>query len=160
MKYFCSVKQAMLKFERQTVSKLALNKDYWFHSYEKSYEDNIYRIATYQLSEELKPLVKVINLQLNCFEKSLVKEMKVDLKYVMSLKDVHVYENEILDQNSSLENKDRCLKKTIAELLKQIVDVKDEMTKRCAQYEKDFAKVEAHYISLELKSQNQSLTSL
>ncbi|GKC91371.1 hypothetical protein Tco_1152020 [Tanacetum coccineum] len=34
------------------------------------------------------------------------------------------------------------------------------MTKRCAQYEKDFAKLEAHCISLELKSQYKSSTSL
>ncbi|GKD26787.1 hypothetical protein Tco_1233001 [Tanacetum coccineum] len=45
MKLFCYVKQSMLKFERQTVSKLALNKDDWFQSYKKSYEDNIYRIS-------------------------------------------------------------------------------------------------------------------
>ncbi|GJR01368.1 hypothetical protein Tco_0524352 [Tanacetum coccineum] len=32
-------------------------------------------------------LVKDINLQLNCFEKGLVKEMKDDLKYVTSLED-------------------------------------------------------------------------
>ncbi|GKB22415.1 hypothetical protein Tco_0861816 [Tanacetum coccineum] len=34
------------------------------------------------------------------------------------------------------------------------------MTKRCAQYEKDFAKLEAHFISLKSKLQNQSLTSM
>nr|GFB70697.1 reverse transcriptase zinc-binding domain-containing protein [Tanacetum cinerariifolium] len=34
------------------------------------------------------------------------------------------------------------------------------MTKRCAQYEKDFAKLEAHYISLELTSQKNPLTSV
>ncbi|GJV48451.1 hypothetical protein Tco_1438663 [Tanacetum coccineum] len=45
MKYFCYVKQAMLKSERQTVSKIALNKHDQFQSYEKSYEDNIYRIS-------------------------------------------------------------------------------------------------------------------
>ncbi|GJX61548.1 hypothetical protein Tco_0294448 [Tanacetum coccineum] len=40
-----------------------------------------------RLFEEFKPLARDINLQLNCIEKSLVKEMKDDLKYVMSLKD-------------------------------------------------------------------------
>ncbi|GKC40614.1 hypothetical protein Tco_1052998 [Tanacetum coccineum] len=40
-----------------------------------------------RLSEEFEPLVKNINLKLNCFEKSIVKEMKYDLKYVMSLED-------------------------------------------------------------------------
>ncbi|GJT46682.1 hypothetical protein Tco_0955397 [Tanacetum coccineum] len=39
-------------------------------------------------------------------------------------------------------------------------DVKEEMTKRCAQYEKDFAKLEARYISLKLKSKNKSSTSM
>ncbi|GJX24536.1 hypothetical protein Tco_0230832 [Tanacetum coccineum] len=70
----------------------------------------------------------------------------------------HVYENEIFEQNSSLKNENRCLKKTITELSKQAADVKEEMTKRCAQYEKDFAKLEAHCTSLELKSQNKILT--
>ncbi|GJV65715.1 hypothetical protein Tco_1476543 [Tanacetum coccineum] len=88
IKYFCYVKQAMLKFEKQT---------------------------------------------------GLVKEMKDDFKYVTSLEDE-------FDEKY--------------ELSKQGADVKDEMKKRCAQYEKDFAKLEAHCISLELKSQNQSLTSL
>ncbi|GJU74187.1 hypothetical protein Tco_1265592 [Tanacetum coccineum] len=40
-----------------------------------------------RLSEEFEPLVKDVNLQLNYFENSLVKEMKDDLKYVMSLED-------------------------------------------------------------------------
>ncbi|GJS56473.1 retrovirus-related pol polyprotein from transposon TNT 1-94 [Tanacetum coccineum] len=72
----------------------------------------------------------------------------------------HVYENEIFEQNSSLKNENRCLKKTIDELLKQAADVKDEMTKQCAQYELDFEKLEARCISLDIKSQNQSLTSV
>ncbi|GJX51359.1 hypothetical protein Tco_0278204 [Tanacetum coccineum] len=116
----------------------------------------------------------------------LVKEMKDDLNCVMSLEDEfdekclildiqieffksqfestmleshnHVYENEMFEQNSSLKSEIHCLKKTITELSKHVADVKKEMTKRCAQYEKDFAKLEAHYISLELKSQNKSLT--
>ncbi|GJQ99080.1 hypothetical protein Tco_0522065 [Tanacetum coccineum] len=79
--------QAMLKFEEQTVSKLTLKLDDWFQSYEKSYEDNIYRISRNRLSEEFEPLDKDVNCQLNCFEKSLIKEIKDDLKYVMSLKD-------------------------------------------------------------------------
>ncbi|GKD56464.1 hypothetical protein Tco_1289851, partial [Tanacetum coccineum] len=145
-------------------------------------------IARNRLSGEFEPLVKEVNLQLNCFEKGLVKEMKDDLNYVTSLDDEfdekslildiqkeffktrfesvkseshsHVYENEIFEQDSSLENDNCCLKKTIYELSKQVDDVKDEMTKRCAQYEKDFAKPEAHCISLKLKSQNKSLTSV
>ncbi|GJT90923.1 hypothetical protein Tco_1079768 [Tanacetum coccineum] len=40
-----------------------------------------------RLSGEFEPLVKDVNLQLSCFEKGLVKEMKDDLKYVMSLED-------------------------------------------------------------------------
>ncbi|GJY00882.1 hypothetical protein Tco_0359034 [Tanacetum coccineum] len=108
--------------------------------------------------EELK--FKDVNLQLNYFEKALVKEMKDDLKYVMSLEDDHVYENDIFEQNSSIENENRCLKNTITELLKQAANVIEEMTKRCAQYEKDFAKLEARCISLELKSQKNSSTSV
>ncbi|GJR44760.1 hypothetical protein Tco_1312863 [Tanacetum coccineum] len=72
----------------------------------------------------------------------------------------HVYENKMFEQNSSLENENRCLKKTITELLKQAADVKEEMTKRWAQYEKDFSQPERHSISLELKSQNKSSTSV
>ncbi|GJY21485.1 hypothetical protein Tco_0394051 [Tanacetum coccineum] len=112
---------------------LALKQDDWFQSYGKSYEDNIYRISRNRLSEEFEPLVKDVNLQLNCFEKGLVKEMKDDLKCGMSLKDE-------FDETSA--------------------DVKEEMTKRCAQFEKDFAKLEAHCISLKLKSKTKSLTSV
>ncbi|GJU15975.1 hypothetical protein Tco_1143941 [Tanacetum coccineum] len=93
--------------------------------------------------------------------KGLVKEMKDDFKYVTSFEDEfdkkcllldiqteffktqfksaiseshsHVYENEMFEQNSSLENENRCLKKTITELSKQASDVIEEMTKQCAQ---------------------------
>ncbi|GJX63578.1 hypothetical protein Tco_0296478 [Tanacetum coccineum] len=153
-----------------------------------SFEDNVKRIARNRLSGEFEPLVKNVNLQLNCFEKSLVKEMKDDLKYVMSLEDEfdetclildiqqeffktqfesaiseshsHVYENEMSEQNSSLENEKCCLKNIITELSKHVTDVKEEMTKQCAQYEKDFAKLEAHCISLKLKSKNKSSTAV
>ncbi|GJX51098.1 hypothetical protein Tco_0277943 [Tanacetum coccineum] len=129
-----------------------------------------------------------INLQLSCFKKGLVKEMKDELKYVTSLEDecdekciilsiqreffkhqfesaiseshIHVYENEIFEQNSSLKNENRYLKTTITKLSKQAADVKEEMTRRCAQYEKEFANLKAHCISLELKSQNKSSTSV
>ncbi|GJU84550.1 hypothetical protein Tco_1292096 [Tanacetum coccineum] len=139
MKYFCCVKQAMLKFETQTFSKLELNRDELFRmSFEQSYEQNINKRVRNRLCEEFEPLVKDVNLQLNCFEMGLVKEMQDDLKYVMCLKDE-------FDEKY--------------EFSKQAADVKDEMTKRCAQYEQDFAKLEAHCISLEIKSQNQSLTS-
>ncbi|GJX67521.1 hypothetical protein Tco_0303248 [Tanacetum coccineum] len=110
-----------------------------------------------------------MNLQLNSFEKSLVKEMKDDLKYVMSLEDEfdekclvlaiqieffktqfestisasysHVYENKMFEQNSSLESENCCLKKTVG------------------QFQKDFSKLEAHCINLELKLQNNVLKS-
>ncbi|GJY72191.1 hypothetical protein Tco_0475894 [Tanacetum coccineum] len=49
--------------------------------------NNVKRIARNRLSEEFEPLVKDVNLQLKCFEKGLVKEMKDDLKYVTSLED-------------------------------------------------------------------------
>ncbi|GJX11952.1 hypothetical protein Tco_0201811, partial [Tanacetum coccineum] len=70
----------------------------------------------------------------------------------------HEYENEIFEQNSSLENKNRCLKKIITEISKQAANVKEEMTKRCAQYEKEIAKLETYFISLKHNSQNNSLT--
>ncbi|GKA22860.1 hypothetical protein Tco_0708822 [Tanacetum coccineum] len=109
-----------------------------------SFKDNVKRIARIRLSEEFEPLVKDINLQLNCFEKGLVREMKDDLNLC----------------KTSLENENHCLKKTITELSKQAADVKEEMTKRCAQYEKDFAKLEAQCISIEPKFLEKSLTSV
>ncbi|GKA78502.1 hypothetical protein Tco_0785039 [Tanacetum coccineum] len=156
--------KAMLKFEKETVSKQQTHREEVFIN--SSFEENVERIARNRLSEEFEPLVKYVNLQLNCFEKGLVKEMKDDLKYVTSLEDEfdetclildiqqyffktqfesvkleshsHVYENKIFKQNSSLENKNCCLKTTITELSNQASDVKEEMTKRCAQYKKDF----------------------
>ncbi|GJT84641.1 hypothetical protein Tco_1066358 [Tanacetum coccineum] len=132
MKYFCYVKQAMIMFEKQTFSKLNL----------------------------IKMNLKNVNLQLNCFEKSLVKEMKDDLKYVMSLEDefdekclildiqseffktqfesaiselhIHVYENEMFERISSFENENCCLKKTITQL------------------QNDFSKLEAQSIAFEI----------
>ncbi|GKA59676.1 hypothetical protein Tco_0758989 [Tanacetum coccineum] len=129
---------AMLKFEKQTFSKLELNQDDLFKI---SFEQSINERVRNRLSEEFEPLVKDVNLQLNCFEKSLVKEMKDDLKYVMSLEDEfdetclildiqqefwkpqfdlvksesysHVYENETFEQNSSLENENRWEKKIL-----------------------------------------------
>ncbi|GJR20889.1 hypothetical protein Tco_0969416 [Tanacetum coccineum] len=83
-KYFCYVKQAMLKFEKQTFSKLELNRDDLFRMI---FEQSINERVKNRVSEEFEPLVKNANIQLNCFEKSLVKEMKDDLKYVMSLED-------------------------------------------------------------------------
>ncbi|GJZ16171.1 hypothetical protein Tco_0551848 [Tanacetum coccineum] len=90
--------------------------------------------------------------------------MKDDLKYAMSLEDEfdekclildiqseffkthlesaisesysHVYENEICEQNSSLENENRCLKKTISQL------------------QKDFSNMEAQSIAFEIALQH------
>ncbi|GJT79976.1 hypothetical protein Tco_1054318 [Tanacetum coccineum] len=95
--------------------------------------------------------------------------MKDDLKYVLSLEDEfdekclilyiqieflktqfestisesynHVYENEMLEHNSSLENENRCVKKTVAK------------------FQKDFSKLETHCINLELQLQNNVLKS-
>ncbi|GKB53394.1 hypothetical protein Tco_0904147 [Tanacetum coccineum] len=184
MKYFCYVKQTMLKFEKEIISKKKPPQEEVFIN--SSFEENVKRIARNRLSEELEHLVKDVNIQLNCFEKGLVKEIKDDLKYVTSLKDEfdetclildiqqeffktqfesvkleshsHLYDNNIFKQNSSLEN--CCLKMTITKLSKQASDVKEEMTKRCAQYEKDFVKLEAHCVFLKLKLQNESLTSV
>ncbi|GJZ81461.1 hypothetical protein Tco_0646455 [Tanacetum coccineum] len=176
----------MLKFEKETISKQNPPRENVFIN--SSFEDNVKRIARNRLSKEFEPLIKDVNLQLNCFEKGLVKEMKDDLKYVTSLEDdfdetclildiqqeffktqfesvrsesqSHVYENQMFEQNSSLKNENRYLKKTITELSKQAVDVKEEMTKRCAQYEKDFSKLEAHCISLKPNSLKKSSTSM
>ncbi|GJU46240.1 hypothetical protein Tco_1203506 [Tanacetum coccineum] len=186
MKYFCYVKQVMLKFEKEYVSKQNPPRENVFIN--MSFEDNVKRIARNRLSEEFKPLVKDVNLQLKYFEKGLVKEIKDDLKYVTSLEDEfdetclildvqqeffktqlesvkseshsHVYENDIFKQNSSLKNENLCLKKIITALSKQAADVKEEMTKRYAQYENDFAKLEAHCISFEHKSLKKSSTSV
>ncbi|GJZ68571.1 hypothetical protein Tco_0631811, partial [Tanacetum coccineum] len=49
-------------------------------SYHGFVYDNVKRIARNRLSGEFEPLVKDVNLQLNCFEKGLVKEMEDDLK--------------------------------------------------------------------------------
>ncbi|GJY89847.1 hypothetical protein Tco_0505043 [Tanacetum coccineum] len=95
--------------------------------------------------------------------------MKDDLKYVMSFEDEfdekclilniqtkifktqfestisaaysHVYENEMFEQNSSLESENCCLKKTVG------------------QFQKDFSKLEARCINLELQLQNYVLKS-
>ncbi|GJV03642.1 hypothetical protein Tco_1337211 [Tanacetum coccineum] len=50
----------------------------------KSHELNINQRVRNLLSEEFEPLVRDVNFQLNCFEKSLVNEMK---DYVISLED-------------------------------------------------------------------------
>ncbi|GJY17193.1 hypothetical protein Tco_0388684 [Tanacetum coccineum] len=112
--------------------------------------------------EELK--FKNVNLQLNYLEKSLVKEMKDDLKYVMSLEDEfdetclildiqqeffktqfesgisdshsHVYENEMFEEDSSLENEICFLKMTICQI------------------QKDFSKMEAQSIAFEIALQH------
>ncbi|GJS05522.1 hypothetical protein Tco_0322030 [Tanacetum coccineum] len=84
MKYFCYIKQTMLKFETETFSKLQLSQDALVIM---SFEQSINMRVRNRLSGEFEPLVKDVNLQLSCFEKGLVKEMKDDLKYVMSLED-------------------------------------------------------------------------
>ncbi|GJW94736.1 hypothetical protein Tco_0174408 [Tanacetum coccineum] len=73
---------AMLKFEKQTFPKIELNQGDLFRM---SFEQSISERVRNRLSKEFEHLVKNVNLQLNCFEKSLIKEMKDDLKYVMSL---------------------------------------------------------------------------
>ncbi|GJY00809.1 hypothetical protein Tco_0358961 [Tanacetum coccineum] len=95
-----------------------------------NHEGDVLRKVQERLSEEFEPLARNINLLLNSFEKILVKEMKDDLKYVLSLEDEfdekclildiqteffktqfestisksysHVYENEMFEKNSSL----------------------------------------------------------
>ncbi|GJV26691.1 hypothetical protein Tco_1383139 [Tanacetum coccineum] len=167
MKYFCFVKHSMLNFEKQTVSKQEIKRDEFFTPW--NHDNAVMTKIQKQLSNEFEMLAIDINLQLNCFEKSLVKEIKDDLKYAMSLEDEfdekylildiqtdffktqfestisesysHVYENEMFEQNSSLESKNHCLKKTIA------------------QFQQYFSKLKAHCINLELQLQNNVLKS-
>ncbi|GJR37288.1 RNA-directed DNA polymerase, eukaryota, reverse transcriptase zinc-binding domain protein [Tanacetum coccineum] len=157
--------QAMIKFEKQTFSKLQINQDEVFRmGFEQEYEHNVNTRVRNRLSNEFEPLVKNVNLQLNCFENSLVKEMKNDLKYVMSLEDEfdetclmldiqqeffktqfesaisesysHVYKNEMFEQKYALENENCCLKKTISQI------------------KKDFSKIEAQSIASEIALQH------
>ncbi|GJU49703.1 hypothetical protein Tco_1219258 [Tanacetum coccineum] len=169
---------AMLKFEKQTFSKLELNRgDLFRMSFEQSTNERVRN----RLSKEFEPLVKNVNLQLNCFEKSIVKEMKDDLKYVMYLEDEfdetcltldiqqeffktqfvsaisesysHVYKKDIFEQNSLLESANSGLKNNVAQL------------------QKDFSKLEAQnpkskkeqvlkqIVSLESKLASQDLIS-
>ncbi|GJS32526.1 hypothetical protein Tco_0530908 [Tanacetum coccineum] len=76
---------SMLNFEKQIVLNQEINQreiiTLWDH------EGDLKRNVQKRLSEEFEPLAKNINLQLNSFEKSLVKEIKYDLKYVMSIED-------------------------------------------------------------------------
>ncbi|GJW33868.1 hypothetical protein Tco_0053900, partial [Tanacetum coccineum] len=130
MKYFCYVKHAMHRFENKIVSKQNPPPENVFTNV--GFENDTKRISRNRLSNEFKLVVKNVNLQLSCFEKSLVKEMKDHLKYVMSLEDEfdetclildiqqdffktqfelvksesysHVYKNEMFEQNSTLEN--------------------------------------------------------
>ncbi|GKC91372.1 hypothetical protein Tco_1152021 [Tanacetum coccineum] len=85
MKYFCFVNHLMLNFEKQNVSNQKINRDEIFTSW--NHENDVMTKVLNQLSKEFEPLVRDINLQLKYFEQSLVKEMKYDLKYDMSLKD-------------------------------------------------------------------------
>ncbi|GJT41250.1 hypothetical protein Tco_0941115 [Tanacetum coccineum] len=85
MKYFCFVKHSMLNFEKQMVLKQEVNRREFITPWD--HEADLKRNVQKRLSEEFEPLARNINLQLNSFEKSLVKEMKDDLKYVVSLED-------------------------------------------------------------------------
>ncbi|GJV62922.1 hypothetical protein Tco_1473750 [Tanacetum coccineum] len=124
MKYFCYVKQALIEFEKQTFLKQELNQNELFRmGFEQEYEHNINTRVRSRLSDEFKPLVKNINLQINCFEKSLVKEMKGDLKYVMSLEDE--FDESMFEQNSALENENCSLKMTISQLQNDFSKMKE-----------------------------------
>ncbi|GKG07748.1 hypothetical protein Tco_0330717, partial [Tanacetum coccineum] len=61
--------------------------------------------------------------------------------------------------NPNHESKNIVLRKTIFEISKQAADVKAGFSKRLVLLQKDFERLEAHNISLELRLQNQSLTS-
>ncbi|PWA46166.1 outer membrane protein porin [Artemisia annua] len=68
----------------------------------------------------------------------------------------HENVNEILEQTSSLKSENLYLKKKITELSKEATDVKQELSKRTAQFEKDLAKLEAQGISFQLKLQEKN----
>ncbi|GJR31271.1 hypothetical protein Tco_1107503 [Tanacetum coccineum] len=85
IKYFCFVKHSMLNFEKQIDSNHEIKRDEFFTPW--NHDNAVMEKVHKRLFEEFKPLARDINLQLNCIEKSLVKEMKDDLKYVMSFKD-------------------------------------------------------------------------
>ncbi|GJT25442.1 hypothetical protein Tco_0895379 [Tanacetum coccineum] len=75
----------MLNFEKQIVLKQIINRREFITPWDPDVA--LKRNVQKRLSKEFKPLSRNINLQLNSFEKSLVKEMKDDLKYVLSLED-------------------------------------------------------------------------
>ncbi|GJU69242.1 hypothetical protein Tco_1255501, partial [Tanacetum coccineum] len=81
MKYFCYVKHAMLKFKKENVLKQNPPREDVFISL--SFEENVKRTTRNRLSDEFEPFVKDINLQLSCFKKGLVKEMKDELKVIV-----------------------------------------------------------------------------
>ncbi|GKE35820.1 hypothetical protein Tco_1455142 [Tanacetum coccineum] len=62
-----------------------------------NHEGAVLRKVQERLSKEFEPFARYINLQLNSFEKSLVKEMIDDLTYVMSLEDEFYEKCLILD---------------------------------------------------------------
>ncbi|GJV79129.1 hypothetical protein Tco_1514999 [Tanacetum coccineum] len=158
MKYFCYVKQAMTKFEKQTFSKLTLYQDELFRmNFEQSYEQNVNTRFRNRLFDEFEHLVKNVNLQLNCFEKSLVKEMKDDLKYVMSLEDEfdekYSGEKNIIFRNetSSFETKIKELEMTLAQQTKYFEDAKEDFSKKTDKFETYFEKLKKTRVFLERK---------
>ncbi|GJX26131.1 hypothetical protein Tco_0232427 [Tanacetum coccineum] len=108
----------------------------------KNYEYNVNKRVRNRLSEEFELLVKNINLQLNCFEKSLVKEMKDDLKYDMSLEDEFdgtlSGEKKIIFKNetSSFEIKIKELDTILAQQIKYFEDAKVDFSKKTYKFEK------------------------
>ncbi|GJV68330.1 hypothetical protein Tco_1483839 [Tanacetum coccineum] len=96
---------------------------------------------------------KDVNLQLNYFEKGLVKEMKDDLKYIMSLKDEfdETWEKKILfgNETSSFETKIKELEMTLAQQTKNFEDAKDDFSKKSDKFETYFEKLENTRVFLE-----------
>ncbi|GJS53650.1 hypothetical protein Tco_0627012 [Tanacetum coccineum] len=117
MKYFCYVKQAMLKFEKQTFSKIELNRE---------------------MKDDLK---YVISLEYEFDEACLILEIrqeffKTQFESVKSKSYSHVYKNEMFEENSALENENRFLKMTISQI------------------QNDFSKMEAQSIAFEIAVQH------
>ncbi|GKA44493.1 hypothetical protein Tco_0737217 [Tanacetum coccineum] len=72
-------------YDQDTLTEQEINREDIFTLW--NHEHKAMRKVRNWLSEEFEPLAKNIKFQLKCFEKSLIKEIKDDLKYVMSLED-------------------------------------------------------------------------
>nr|GEU76937.1 hypothetical protein [Tanacetum cinerariifolium] len=85
--------------------------------------------------------------------------------HAMSVSQNNESENENLAHNSSLETENHCLRSTITELSNHFETLKVQMENQCAQFPKEFSKMEAQKISFEIAlkhktQENKSLISM